>query len=143
MKNERKSQLDVYIETESRNKLVIHNDHFPEIPCVNVGHELANEIQNITPGKRFAIRAQKKLDRLLIDAIFDHDDYGKVLSIKNLGILFEPELKINFNTLIEKYSRDVCLFIQWEGVIEKNKLFFLTKEKGIEINIKNLSHIII
>jgi hypothetical protein len=57
--------------------------------------------------------------------------------------LFEPELKVDFNNLLEKYSNTNALFVKWEGVIDNENLYFLSKEKGIKININKLSHIAI
>jgi len=132
-----------YINTKSRNKIVFYNHEIPNLPVTNIGHELSNSIANLSTEKHFALKAQSILDKLLTNSITKHDYFGNIISICNLGILFEPELKINFNTLIDKHSKNVCLLIKWDGEIKNNKLYFLTKENGIEINIKNLSHIII
>ena len=100
-------------------------------------------INNISKNERFTLKAKSKLEEFLINSTTDYVKFGKVLSIYNLGILFEPELKIDFLSLIDKYSKNNTLFIQWEGETENNKLYFLSKFEGIEINIKNLSHIMI
>lgn len=132
-----------YLRTISRNKIVIHSDAIKGISSINIGKSLASEIGEISLDKHYTLKAKNKLEDILTRSIIQHPEFGRTLAISNIGILFEPELKIDFPSIIEKYSKDMCLFIQWEGNIEDTKLHFLTKEKGIEINIKNLSHIII
>ena len=138
-----KEKIIDYIQTESRNKIVIHKDEFPSITHLNVGYELAKGLSDLSLDNHFAVKAQGKLDLLLKNAIITHNEYGEILPICNLGILFEKELKINFASLIEQHSKDVCLFVNWEGKADRNSLFFLSKEKGVKINIENLSHIIL
>jgi len=57
--------------------------------------------------------------------------------------LLEANLKQDFGNLMRKYSDTSNLFIDWKGIIEKDHLYFLTKESGKKIDIKNLSHIVI
>jgi hypothetical protein len=89
------------------------------------------------------MRVSSELDRVLNAAISNHDVFGKYLSIENLGILFESELKIDFNRLLVSFSQNNVLFIKWEGEFDTENVYFLTTENGIKINIKNLSHIVI
>ena len=143
MSNKMGEEIISYIKNQSRNKIVIHKEIIPEIKSLNVGSSLSKLINNISKNERFTLKAKSKLEEFLINSTTDYVKFGKVLSIYNLGILFEPELKIDFLSLIDKYSKNNTLFIQWEGETENNKLFFLSKLEGIEINIKNLSHIMI
>ena len=83
------------------------------------------------------MRAKEVLGNIFDSNLSDSDILGKHLAIQNLGVLFEPELKIDFLSLIDKYSRTNALFMQWDGEIENDTLYFLTKEKGKKINIKN------
>lgn len=89
------------------------------------------------------MRASAELDSLLNSNIHQHFLYGKYLSIDNIGILFEPELKIDFARLLENYSQNNILFLKWEGEIDNENIYFLTKQKGTKISIKNLSHIVL
>jgi hypothetical protein len=89
------------------------------------------------------MKVSLELENMLNTATIDHEIYGRLLTISNLGILFEPELKVDFNNLLEKYSNTNTLFVKWEGAIDNENLYFLSKEKGIKININKLSHIAI
>jgi len=136
-------QILSYVNTQSRNKIVIHKSELQNIHSLDIGCILAEKIQNIPNKKHLSLKVKNKLDDILSNVIANNDLYGKTLSIKNLGILFEPDLKIDFLALIDNYSQNNILFIQWDGEIEKNKLFFLSRSNGKEINIKNLSHIVL
>ena len=52
-------------------------------------------------------------------------------------------MKIDLVQILDKYSSLHTLFVKWEGEIEDGILYFLTKEKGQRIDIKNLSHVVI
>lgn len=130
-----------YLKTHSRNKIIIHRNEFDELETINIGLELAKHIEYLTNDNRFSLKAKSKLDELISHSIHKHHLFGDTISIKNVGILFEPSLKFDFYSFIDSLSKTNCLFIQWDGETDKENLYFLTKSKGIRINIKNLSNI--
>jgi hypothetical protein len=128
---------------QSRNKVIFHfNDCFG-INTVDIGIKISERIFNFQEPSRIAMRVSSELSEILDASISNHKMIGKYLAIKNLGILLESELKIDFVRLIENYSQNNLLFVKWEGEIDSDNLYFLTKENGIKINIQNLSHIVI
>ena len=135
-------KLKIYTKSLSRNKIIIHRDPIHDLFTINVGKELAILFEKLLGDRNISFKAKQEMADLFKSAIYEHSEFGKILSLSNLGILFEPELKIDFNYVLDKYSTENRLFIQWEGEIENNHLYFLSKE-GIKINIENLSHIII
>ena len=137
------NEIKDYINRYSRNKIIIHKESFLDIPSIDLGIILSYKLYGLTNESRISLIANKEIDEIFTSHIFTHEDYGKCISLKNIGILFEKELKIDFLKLLEKYSNNNNLFIHWEGAIDVNSLYFLTKEKGIKININELSHIII
>lgn len=132
-----------FAKSQSRNKIIFHQDTIPDIMSVNIGVVLSERICNIKDAGKLPMRVSMDLEKLLNRNILHHDVYGKYLGIKNLGILFERELKLDFFRLLDNFSQNNLLFIQWEGEIDTDNLYFLTKEEGIKINIRNLSHIVI
>jgi len=70
-----------------------------------------------------------------------HPEIGKYTAITNLGILFEKTLKFDFIHFLDAHSKNQTLFIYWEGEVDKNKLYFLSKNKGLQFDITNISHI--
>jgi len=70
--------------------------------------------------------------------------YGeKFIAIRNCGILLQKELKIDFISFLNSHSKNQLLIIYWEGEIENDKLYFLSKVDGAEIDISGLSYQII
>ena len=132
-----------YIQSQARNKVIFHSQDLSDLITVNVGLRISENIYNFKEPGRISMRVSSELDRVLNAAISNHDLFGKYLSIENLGILFEPELKIDFNRLLDSYSQNNALFVKWDGEIDSENIYFLTKENGIKINIKNVSHIAI
>lgn len=132
-----------YIKSQTRNKVIFHSQDISNLISVNVGLRISESIYNFKEPGRIPMRVSSELDRILNAAISNHDLFGKYLSIENLGILFEPELKIDFNRLLDSYSQNNALFVEWEGEIDADNIYFLTKENGININIQNLSHIVL
>jgi hypothetical protein len=132
-----------YIKSQSRNKVVFHSQHISDLESVNIGLRISESIYNFKEPGRIAMRVLPELNDILNASISHHDLFGRYLSIENLGILFEPELKHDFTRMLDSYSQNNVLFVKWDGEIDKDNLYFLTKENGIIINIKNLSHIAI
>lgn len=136
-------KISDYTRSQSRNKIVIHRERIADIEPVNIGQSLSEAIFNFKETGKLPMRVSIELDNILHTSISQHDLFGKCLSIANLGILFEPELKIDFSRLLDKYSQNNVLFVQWDGEINSGILFFLSREHGVKINIRNLSHIVI
>jgi|TARA_R110002050_G_scaffold167468_1_gene298246 hypothetical protein len=132
-----------YIKSQARNKIIFHSQCISDFESVNIGLRISESIYNFKEPGRIAMRVSAELDKILSTAISHHDKFGRYLSIENIGILFEPELKHDFTRMLDSYSQNNVLFVKWDGEIDTDNIYFLTKENGNKINIKNLSHIAI
>ncbi len=132
-----------YIKSQPRNKIVFYKQDVLGVKSIDVGKKLSHEIKSISADAKIGMKSLIILDELFTSSISNNSGYGKYLAIHNLGILFEPELKTDFAQILDKYSSLNTLFVKWKGEIEDGILYFLTKEKGQKIDIKNLSHIIL
>lgn len=130
-----------YLHSDSRNKIVFFKEKQVDIPCLNVGYHLALEINKMDVSNPLSFKIKNKLDTLLNNAVQKVEPFGSVLCIENLGILFEEELKLNFKLFLDNYSINTPLFIKWDGEMDNNTLYFLSREKGIEIDMNDISHI--
>lgn len=135
------STIRSFIGSYPRNKIVFYKEGLLDIIPIDVGKLLAQSLFNYTNEKRLPMKTTVELDKILNNSVFEHPNFGKTLAIANVGILFEPELKQDFKRIIDSHSTNNLLLIAWEGEIEENVIYFLSKEKGIKININNLSHI--
>lgn len=138
-----KDKIFKYLAINSRNKVIIYSEEILDLSSLDIGQSLSHIIYQYEKHELSPTRVAEALEKVCFSAIKLHEHYGDYLSIKNLGVLFEPELKINFLLLLEKFSQNNALFVEWLGDIEDSHLYFLSKEKGIKTNIKNLSHIIL
>ncbi|MDA3906929.1 MAG: hypothetical protein PF484_12730 [Bacteroidales bacterium] len=143
MLSNKQEQISRYFRSNPRNKIVISTTLFEGITPLDVGKCLSEVIYSFVEDKQLSMKTLSTLEEIFDSAIVNHQLYGKVLMITNIGILFEPILKIDIPKLFERYSNDNALFLHCDGEYENGKLYFLTKKKGIELNLKNLSHLII
>ena len=61
------------------------------------------------------------------------------IALKNIGILHEESLKIDFLHFIKQYSDDCTLVLKHEGEIIGNNFYFNTKN-GVVVNLKNITY---
>jgi hypothetical protein len=132
-----------YVNSHSRNKIVFYRNEILDIEAIDIGKQLAQRIYNFKDDSKLPIKVTLEIDEIINDSEIQQAVYGRVKALSNLGILIEHELKQDLTRLMEKHSNGNVLFIKWDGEIDQDNLYFLSKEKGIKINIKNLSHIVI
>lgn len=132
-----------YIKSQARNKIIFHTQNFSELESINIGLRISESIYNFKVPGRIAMRVSSEFYDILNASTSHHELFGRYLSIENLGILFEPELKYDFTRMLDSFSQNNVLFVKWNGVIDTDNIYFQTKENGIKIKIKNLSHIAI
>jgi hypothetical protein len=137
------STLEDYIKSQSRNKIIFHTQYFYDFDSVNIGTRISEGIYDLQDPSRLPMRVLSVINNTLNASIYHHDVFGRYLSIENLGILFEPELKIDFASLLDNFSQNNLLMVKWDGEIDTENIYFLSKDTGIKMNIKNLSYIAI
>ncbi|ALM22000.1 hypothetical protein AAT17_12545 [Nonlabens sp. MIC269] len=136
-------KIDRYLKSQSRNKIIFYKQDILGLEAIDIGKKLSHEINPITSDAKIGMKFLIIMDELFTSSLSNNSEYGKYLAIRNVGILLEPELKTDFIQILDKYSSLNTLFVKWDGEIEDGILYFLTKEKGQKIDIKNLSHIVI
>lgn len=135
------NEIIEYIKSNPRNKIVFHRYLMEDMLSLNIGQELAKQINNFPNDSRFTLKAKSKLEEIIINAVFKHNELGNTIAIHNFGILFEPSLKLDFHNFIDNLSKTNSLFIKWDGEFDNENIYFLTKNEGLKVNLKNLSHI--
>lgn len=132
-----------YLETNARNKIIFYQNDIPGIEPIDIGKEVSERISTIVNDGKLSFKAKLIIDEIQKSSIANHEIYGTHIAISNIGILFEPDLKIDIIRLFERFSYDNALFVKWYGEIESGTLFFLSKQSGIKLEFKTISHIII
>lgn len=136
-------RVEGYIKGVSRNKLIITKSQVDKINWIDIGKLFSTKVESFLEDRMLSYKALTVLYDIIESNITKSDIYGEYVAIYNLGVLFEAELNIDVLSIFDKYSRNTTLFIYWEGEINNDSLYFLKEVNGQEINIKNLSHIII
>lgn len=130
-----------YLRGSSRNKLIISNEEIFGIHYLNIGEDLSDFLNSRNVDSWHPLKINDELHKILSESLEQNSEFGEILSIKNVGILLEGELQIDFLHFLEQYSLQTPLFLLWNGDSDENTLYFLSKEKGKKISIKNLSFI--
>lgn len=136
-----KDKLLTYLHGSSRNKLVITSEKIPVVHYLDVGETLSLSLANSEPTSWNSMKIKSEISKLFAESIEDHSEYGTILSIENIGILLESEVQFDFKHFLEQYSRDMAIFLKWDGDHDESTLFFLSKDKGIKVSLTNLSYI--
>lgn len=135
-------RIDLFLRKSPRNKLIfIVNDLIIDLPSIDIGLKLSSVIQHSLNHKQISMIASDALETIMHSNSREHPVIGNYTAIRNIGILFEKSLKIDFIHFLETHSKNQTLIVEWKGEIEKNKLFFLSKDRGLHFDISKLSHI--
>jgi hypothetical protein len=128
-----------FIKNNPRNKLVISSRELENFEYLDVGLELSKVLSLVDLDKVSTNQLLEYFDGLVKDHVFQNRDFGYVLALKNVGILFEPQLVLNFTTFVERTSQNVLVVLNWRGVVDGKKLYFLSKENGLKIDLDGLN----
>lgn len=137
------SKIRSFLKLNPRNKLVVISDKelFEWLGWINVGNLLSQDI-NIAD-KKIIFKINQLLDDIIVKNKTQHEEFSETIAIENIGILLEPELKFNVEKFLSDYSQNNTLILKWEGEIDTNQLYFLTKNDNYKIDLNNISHIVI
>lgn len=129
--------IKTFLCTYPRNKLILCNTNIPNLDFLDIGLELSMQIKNaskIRPQAIYEMLICIIEQNLKISAL-----YGTYIAIKNIGIIFEPQLGLNFRSIIDKLSKDYVLIIYTDGVFDNNEMYFLTKQRGLKVDLKGFT----
>ena len=113
------NEIANYVSQNTRNKIVFCANSIDELKFVDIGYTLSKMLEDNWENKEASITQ-------LFVTNETHNNIGKYFAIKNVGILFEPELKLNIHDILESYSKNQCLIIQTDS-----ELFELFNLQGL------------
>lgn len=132
--------IDDFLKLNPKNKLVFTKSETAGFVFTDMGHEMSVRlVEQTTP----SIAAAATFETVAAKGMKHHPDFGKYLAIKNIGILFEPELRLNLRMLFESISHDTLLIVCSNGIIQNETFYFNEPEDGFAINLSGLSHLVI
>jgi hypothetical protein len=130
------NELTKYVKQNTRNKIVFCREDIGRITFVNVGLILS---QFLSDEESIANVYQLLCNRILNQHLYN-DIIGDYIAIENIGILFEPELKLDLHNILESYSRNQCLIIKSDAEIRDEVFYFLTPDDTAIISLSGLSY---
>ena len=128
-----------YLQQSTRNRIVFCHDDIDGVDFVDVGKEMAL----LLVGRQQNNTGLDAIYKLVLNKSRQCDSIGMYLAIENIGILFEPELKLDLRSLFNHYSKNQCLIVRTEAKIENDTLYFLDTSDNASINLQGLSYTII
>ena len=137
------SDLTTYLSKNPKYKLVFDPSSSLDVESVDAGAYLANVLQSKVQKKNLNMYASDAIRKMLGEHIHEHPQYGQYVALSNIGILFEPALAFNLETLVEQTAKSVLLIIQAKGVVEKDRFYFLSPSHNLSISLKSLNYIVI
>ena len=135
--------LQSFVNSASRNHLILSNGCLEAFNYVNIGYEISSYIEPIIGDRRLSMRVQDKLNTLLRDSVSQLEDLGAYLAITNIGILFEPSLRLNVRLLFESISHDTLLVVCSDGIVQNDTFHFVKPTDGFGISLSGLSFLVI
>ena len=130
-------QISKYISQNTRNRIVFSDSSIDGLDFVDVGFCMATELARNHDANPVDL-ANKILSVTKANA-----EIGNYLAIDNIGILFEPELKLDIRGLLDSYSKNQTLIIRSDATVADSKFYFLSPEDKVSVDLDGLSFITI
>ena len=127
-----------YIESPSRNKIILSNHEIKDIKYIDLGVLLSEALSTI-PFHAIPYELDGILNSIFRTNFKESYVFGRYYAIKNINILFEPELSINFLSLIDKYSKDIPLFVATKGIVNGTIFYPFALNRSYQFDLNNLS----
>lgn len=138
-------RLQSFIHSPSRNHLVLSNGCLDGIKYTDVGFDVSCFIEEIIGDRRLSMRVQDYITKFFREHIFQSDSLGQYLALSNVGILFEPALKLDVEALFDRWSQNITLFIDMgKGVLTDNR-YYLTQccAEAYSVSLVSINHIVL
>ena len=120
------SELYQFSKSPSRNHIAFVTGNAEGIRFVDLGYELSTKIEDVLNDRRLSMRAQDYLKGIISSNLHLDSEFGEYIAIKNIGILFEPELNLSVEALFNSWSQNTILIIEMEnGKVENNRFYLV------------------
>lgn len=136
-------KINAFLKTRARNHLIVDQSNFLDIEYADVGAKISRRLEKIENLNKAGLKVNDILEDIMVQTKSLWNNKFEYVGLRNLGILLEPQLGLNFQSFLSSHSQNKALFIHWQGEYESGKLYFQSKNKGIEVKIEDISHITI
>ncbi len=137
------SQIADFIRSSSRNNLILSNGEIDGLSYIDMGLEISRFIEDILSDRRLSMRTQDFINTLLKNNIGHNDTVGQYVALTNIGILFEPPLKIDIEGLFNRWSQNYILFIDMgKGIVANGRLYLTGNcSQDYSVSLETINHI--
>lgn len=125
-----------YLQQNIRNKIVFCREGIDGIRFINVGSELSQILGENPDDMVGADTAYKQV----LGQSQENSLIGMYLALANIGILFEPDLRLDVRSILDAYSKNQCLIVKTNAEIADDRFYFLRKGDGTEVDLQGLSY---
>lgn len=129
-------EIAEFVAQNTRNKLVFCDHSIDGVSFVDVGFELSLLLSKSPYDNDEALA-------VILGQSQQHAEIGTYLAIRNIGILFEPELKLNIRNIFDSYSKNLVFIIQSDGEILDGVFYFLKPTDRNAVSLQGLSYMIV
>lgn len=140
-------ELERFLSTAPRYRVVVAkwDANVKEENAVNVGREMASVISGLDRNDSlgFCFLVEEAFRKAVKNGTYCDEKYGSVVVLENVGILFEPELELNFTELLKSISRNTLVVLLWPGEMDWERLYFLNHNSNIFINQSDINYCIL
>lgn len=141
------TDLERFLSTAPRYRVVVAkwNEKVKEEKAVNIGREMASVISGLDRNDSFGFGflVEEAFRRAIKKNTFSDEKYGNVVVMENVGILFEPELGLNFTELLKSISKNTLVVLLWPGEMDWERLYFLNRNSNVFINQSDINYFIL
>ena len=127
-----------YLRQNPRHKLIFTRNELPGFSFVDIGHEMSRGLEGQTHP---SVVAPAVFDSVSKTALQEHPSFGRYTAFKNIGILFEPELRLNIRMLFESIAKDTLLIVCTDGCIKNETYYFDDSTEEYRIPLHGLSYL--
>lgn len=132
--------LKPYITAGSRHRLLFIKSEVKGVEFVDIGKKLSAVIESSLHKKKLPLLADDGLERIISENTIHDSDIGDFVAIKNIGILFEPQLQFNLHIKFDSWAKTKVLIVRMEGKIQDCRFYLAGKtDNKYSINLKDIT----
>lgn len=133
--------LSQCVDRHARHNLLFVKGVVDGIDYADIGRELSKRICGKLDSRSLPMICDDALNEIIDSHTANDETIGSYVAIRNIGILFEPSLKINVHDKFEQCSREQVLIVNLEGTIAE-KVFYLGHEQNsrYSISLKDITY---
>ena len=141
-KTELIARLTQFSETLSRNHIAFVSQCDDVFRFVDVGIALSKELVGIISDNQLSLKARDCLNDILSSNMSNSEAIGNYLAIKNIGVLFEPILKLDIEALFNRWSQNIILIVDMgQGSVVQDKYYLSQQTDQYSIDLHEMNYI--